>query len=180
MDLVFGLKWIKSSYCLLYFSELGSKKERFPIKFQIAWHDNYSYLKLVSKSNNHSEAKGRNYCLWLLNTSVCLFVLSQTAERWNIWSSHSAIFLHISKQSPYPLTSAELFFYFLKMGQPRPLFRLFSVFSNKHQYNFYNKSMWKNVNPSSIRRQDSNPRPFEHELSPITARPGLPPNFSTL
>ena len=31
----------------------------------------------------------------------------------------------------------------LKMGQPRPLFCLFSVFSNKHCYNFYNKSMWK-------------------------------------
>ena len=27
------------------------------------------------------------------------------------------------------------------MGQPRPLFRLFSVFSDK-QYNFYNKSMF--------------------------------------
>ena len=25
---------------------------------------------------------------------------------------------------------------FLKMGQPWPLFRLFSVFSNKHHYNF--------------------------------------------
>ena len=30
------------------------------------------------------------------------------------------------------------------MGQPRPLFRLFSVFSNK-QYNFYNKSVWIKV-----------------------------------
>ena len=28
---------------------------------------------------------------------------------------------------------------FLKMGQPWPLFRLFSVFSNKHCYSFYNK-----------------------------------------
>ena len=30
--------------------------------------------------------------------------------------------------------------------------------------------------PSSIRRRDSNPRPFEHESSPITTRPGLPPS----
>ena len=30
--------------------------------------------------------------------------------------------------------------FFLKMDQPRPLFRLFSVFSNK-QYKFYNNSM---------------------------------------
>ena len=35
------------------------------------------------------------------------------------------------------------FFFFFKLGQPRPLFRLFSVFSNK-QHNFYNKSMWTN------------------------------------
>ena len=28
---------------------------------------------------------------------------------------------------------------------------------------------------SSIWRQDSNPRPFEQESSPITTRPGLPP-----
>ena len=33
---------------------------------------------------------------------------------------------------------------FIKNGPTRPLFRLFSVFSNR-QYNFYNKSMWKNV-----------------------------------
>ena len=30
---------------------------------------------------------------------------------------------------------------FFKMGQPRPLFLLFLVFSNKHHYNFYNKYM---------------------------------------
>ena len=31
--------------------------------------------------------------------------------------------------------------------------------------------------PSSIRRGDSNPRPFEHESPPVTTRPGLPPVF---
>ena len=42
-----------------------------------------------------------------------------------------------------------------KMGHPRPLFRLFSVFSKKHQ--FYNKLMWKNVHPvygTGIRTHD--------------------------
>ena len=34
----------------------------------------------------------------------------------------------------------------LKKGANPASFRLFSVFSNK-QYNFYNKSMWKNVHP---------------------------------
>ena len=28
-----------------------------------------------------------------------------------------------------------------KLGQPRPLFHLFSVFTNKQHYNFYNRSM---------------------------------------
>ena len=48
------------------------------------------------------------------------------------------------------------FLFFLKMGQPRPLFCLFSVFSNKH-YNFYNKYLWKNVHPvygAGIRTHD--------------------------
>ena len=36
----------------------------------------------------------------------------------------------------------------LKMGHPRPLFRLFLIFSNKHQYNVYNKLMRKNVHPA--------------------------------
>ena len=37
--------------------------------------------------------------------------------------------------------------FFKKMGQPRPLFHFFLVFSNKHHYNFYNKSMRKNFHP---------------------------------
>ena len=39
------------------------------------------------------------------------------------------------------------FSFFKKMGQSRPLIRLFSVFSNKYHYNFYNRYMWKNVHP---------------------------------
>ena len=34
--------------------------------------------------------------------------------------------------------------------------------------------------PSSIRRWDSNARPFQHESSPITTRPGLPPKNEKL
>ena len=63
------------------------------------------------------------------------------------------------------------------MGQPRPLF-LFSVFSNKHHYNFYNRSIWKNVCPSSICRLDPNPQPSVREPPPITTKPGLPLNPS--
>ena len=55
------------------------------------------------------------------------------------------------------------------MGQTRPLFRLFLVFSNK-QYNFYNKSMLKMSCPSSIRCRDLNPRPLERESPRIATR----------
>ena len=61
------------------------------------------------------------------------------------------------------------------IDQPWPLFHLFLVFSNKHQYNFYNNSMWKMSIPSSIWRRDLNPRPLDQESSPITTRPGLLP-----
>ena len=49
------------------------------------------------------------------------------------------------KNNPYKTSSDRESFYsivFFLIGQPRPLFHLFSVFSNK-QYNFYNKSMCK-------------------------------------
>ena len=60
---------------------------------------------------------------------------------------------------------------FLKIGQPRPLFHLFSVFSNK-LYNFATNQCEKMSWPSSIRLQDSNPWPLEHESPPITTRTG--------
>ena len=59
------------------------------------------------------------------------------------------------------------------MGQPQPLFRLFLVFSNKHHYNFTTNICEKC--PSSIRCQDSKPRPWEHESLPITTGPWLLP-----
>ena len=68
-----------------------------------------------------------------------------------------------------------LFGFFSKKGQPRPLFHLFSVLSNKH-YKFLQQIYVKQC-PSSIRCRDSNPRPSEHESPSITTRPGLPPNF---
>ena len=53
-----------------------------------------------------------------------------------------------------------------KNGPTPASFRLFSVFSNK-QYNFYNKSMWKNVHAvygAGIWTHNLS----EHDLSPIT------------
>ena len=39
----------------------------------------------------------------------------------------------------------------------------------------YFRSMWKNDNSIQYTARDLNPRPLEHESSPITTRPGLPP-----
>ena len=69
-------------------------------------------------------------------------------------------------------------FLFFKNGPtPRPLFNLFSVFLNK-QYNFYYKSMWKNVMSIQYPVLNSNPRPLEYESPPITTRPGPHPKWS--
>ena len=65
---------------------------------------------------------------------------------------------------------------FSKMGQPWPLFRLFSVSSNKH-YKFLQQKYVKKC-PSTMWCRDLNPRPSELESPPITTRPGLPPNLS--
>ena len=64
--------------------------------------------------------------------------------------------------------------FLFSMGQRRPLFRLFLVFSNKH-YNFYNKSMWKMSIQYTV--PGFEPTTLEHESSPITTRPGLPPRI---
>ena len=69
-------------------------------------------------------------------------------------------------------------YFFKKICQSRHLFRLFSVFSNKH-YKFLQQIYVKNC-PSSIWCWDSNKRPLERESSPITTRPGLPPTLCLL
>ena len=54
-------------------------------------------------------------------------------------------------------------------------FSFFHLF--KQTLQFVQPIYVKMVCPSSIRRQDSNPRPLEHESPPITTWPGLPPNL---
>ena len=61
---------------------------------------------------------------------------------------------------------------FLKMDQPRPLFRLF--LSSPTQITIFATNKCEKC-PSSIRCRDSNSRPLELESPPTTTRPGLPP-----
>ena len=62
--------------------------------------------------------------------------------------------------------------FFSKVGQPWPLFRLILVSPNKQVLQQINVKM---TCPFSIQCRDLNPRPLEHESSPITSRQGLPP-----
>ena len=65
--------------------------------------------------------------------------------------------------------------FFLNWANSGLFFVLFSVFF-KQTLQFLQQINVKKC-PSSLRRRDSNPRPFEHESSPITTRPGLPPKL---
>ena len=74
---------------------------------------------------------------------------------------------------PTAYTVAHLF----KMGHPRPLFHLFSVFSSKKKTNFTTNLCEKCL--SSIWHWDSNSWPSDYESPPLTTRPGCPPNRCT-
>ena len=64
------------------------------------------------------------------------------------------------------------FFFLKKMGQPRPLFHLFSSFQTNIIRIFTTNKCVKKC-PSSIQCWDLNPQPSGHESVPITTRPGL-------
>ena len=82
------------------------------------------------------------------------------------------------RRSLYPVFFANqhqhfrvIFNFFKKMGQPRALFHLFLSFQT-------NIMIFRTIVKKCLSRilcQDSNSRPLEHESSPITTRPGLPP-----
>ena len=71
----------------------------------------------------------------------------------------------------YSLSSVKYCF-FKKIGQPRPLFHLFSSFQT--QITIFTTNKCEKC-PSSIRCRDSNTQPLAHESPPITTRPGLLP-----
>ena len=62
-------------------------------------------------------------------------------------------------------------FFLLKMGHPRPLFRLFSSFQTNNTILTSNKC--ENC-PSSIQRRDLNSQPSDYKSPHLITRPGLP------
>ena len=73
--------------------------------------------------------------------------------------------------SPHALLKVQAVFF--KMGQPRPLFVYFRSFQTINR--IFTTNQCEKCQCIQFRLQDSNPRPFEHESSPITTRPGLLP-----
>ena len=55
---------------------------------------------------------------------------------------------------------------------------IFDLFQTNINTIFTTNQCEKISSPSSIRSQDSNPRPLERESPPITTRPGLPPKLT--
>ena len=70
----------------------------------------------------------------------------------------------------------KFWFNLLKNGPtPASFSFIFGLFRTNNTIFTINQCENMSKSPSSIQRQDSNPQPFEHELSPITTRPGLLP-----
>ena len=63
---------------------------------------------------------------------------------------------------------------FFKWANPGLFFIYFRVF--KHTLQIFTTNTNVKKCPSTMRCRDSNSGPLEHELPPITTRPGLPPN----
>ena len=65
--------------------------------------------------------------------------------------------------------------FFKKWAIPASFSFIFDLFQTNINTIFTTNQCEKISSPSSIRSQDSNPRPLERESPPITTRPGLPP-----
>ena len=82
-------------------------------------------------------------------------------------TSWSSVFYHNHKTGDFTLLS-----FLKKMGQPRPLLSFSFGLFKQTSIQFLQQINAKKC-PSSIRCCDLNPRPYKHESSPITTRPGL-------
>ena len=111
-------------------------------------------------------------------------------------SDHSSLMMRVLKaflfRSKFSNTlHLSLYIYFNKMGHPRPLLSLnFDLFKCSLSLSIYKcpfpasffvylRSFPTKKCTSSIWCHNTNPKPLQHESSPIITRPGLPPFLST-
>ena len=106
--------------------------------------------------------QSRNINFWRFSRRLHLTYLLKAKQYLEKFSS--------SWQANVFLKSANVVF-FQKMGHPRSLLCLFSVFFKQTSFNFYNKLIWKNVHPV----YGTGIRTHNRESPPITTRPGLRP-----
>ena len=109
------------------------------------------FERCISFSTRVSQTYNCKYCrnaqLWhCTGVKTIIVQVENTLIRWPTITKDSILcVLKLVRENTSTLSWGEK--WCLKMGQPRPLFRLLLVFSNKHHYNFFNKCMWKNVHP---------------------------------
>ena len=94
-------------------------------------------------------------------------------------SKIASVLILITGSLPTYVVPSTALLLILKMGHPRPLFHLFSVFSNKP-----NKCTQQQMNvmnyPFCMRCRDSNARPLDCQSPPIISRPGPVGQWCTL
>ena len=137
--------------------------------------------------------KVKNLQIWILNNQsfqdvsfscieICnminLFGRIQTSKTgghsYSDTSPHEVNEYYLSRPS-LGQNYAQLTGFLLKMGQPRPLFHLFLVFSNNSIFATNQQIMWKNIMPIQYKVPWFEPTTSLNESSPITTRPGHPP-----
>ena len=110
------------------------------------------------------------FCLFLSSSQYHFNNTNRKKCRWCAWNLNLGLQDGRPRQNHGAMAMLESFF---KWPNPGLFYRLFSVFSNKYHYNFYNKYMRK----ISIQYMvlGFKPMTFEIWVAPITTRPGLPP-----
>ena len=125
-------------------------------------------LSIVFKNWPFKASFSFNFRLFKFQYSWLLTFNLNLANDWiwnaDLWSRKWPLYQLRHNHCPSTFTC-----FFKKWDNPGPFYRLFSVFSNKHHYKFYNKLRWK----MSIQYTVPGFEPSEHESPPITTRSGL-------
>ena len=118
---------------------------------------------------------------WTLNKHLTIFVhrlpsASMVKSQFSVFSESvdNANWCKVGKKTTAPrfINFHNTIQFFLKMGNSLPLFCLFLSFQTNNTILTTNKC---EKCPSRAQCWDSNPLLLEHESSPITSLPGLPP-----
>ena len=140
---------------MLYLERFWRKSRKY--RLPLSWKSKVRAFKAISTVN-------LQFCL-----EIAFFVQVQTSEQ-TFFN-----FLILEKSRFITLGSWSTFF---KKNGPTPASFLF-IFGLFKQAIHYLQQIVKKC-PSSIQCWDPNPQPFEHELSPVTTRPGVPDQPFTL